>query len=216
MHDEEPQIDDGELLALLKSGMLTDEERDASHRIVDERHQPPAPAPQARKGRTGMFKGLLNWVDSLTDGPLQASGGGGAVSKGMLTDLYKAGAITKEARDLLPTFPAEMQPTMLRVELEKAAAAERAAYTGATAGSQGGQSFTATNKRVAFTAAERETIKSHLGKKQKGKCAGCGRKIPADLQEIDHIQPVSKGGGNELRNLQLLCATCNRRKGAKW
>ena len=31
--------------------------------------------------------------------------------------------------------------------------------------------------------------------------------------EIDHKWPVSRNGGNELSNLQLLCTACNLRKG---
>ncbi len=43
-------------------------------------------------------------------------------------------------------------------------------------------------------------------------CKFCGSK---DSLEIDHIIPLSRGGTNELSNLQILCRTCNRKKGAR-
>lgn len=39
-------------------------------------------------------------------------------------------------------------------------------------------------------------------------CAECGN--PADT--IDHIKPISRGGTNELDNLQPMCWKCNRKK----
>ncbi len=48
---------------------------------------------------------------------------------------------------------------------------------------------------------------------QERKCAGCGYpKAPHGL-EVDHDVPKSKGGGDEMENLNLLCPRCNRRKG---
>lgn len=43
-------------------------------------------------------------------------------------------------------------------------------------------------------------------------CAACGS--INDLQ-IDHIIPVSRGGSDDMSNLQILCGPCNRSKGAK-
>ena len=51
---------------------------------------------------------------------------------------------------------------------------------------------------------------------QDGHCAICGAFIDCDESyHIDHIKPYSKGGATELFNLQLLCPSCNLRKGAR-
>ncbi|MCH7549599.1 MAG: HNH endonuclease, partial [Candidatus Krumholzibacteriota bacterium] len=52
-------------------------------------------------------------------------------------------------------------------------------------------------------------------KRDKFKCQYCGAAAPNVLLEIDHIQPVSKGGTNEITNLVAACADCNRGKGAR-
>ncbi|MEH2121149.1 HNH endonuclease [Nostoc sp.] len=46
------------------------------------------------------------------------------------------------------------------------------------------------------------------------KCVSCG-KSPAEVTlEVDHKEPFSKGGTNDISNLQTLCFDCNRGKGA--
>ena len=48
---------------------------------------------------------------------------------------------------------------------------------------------------------------------QDGECAGCKEKLPERLLAVDHVKPRSKGGSDELANLQLLCSYCNSVKG---
>jgi hypothetical protein len=43
-------------------------------------------------------------------------------------------------------------------------------------------------------------------------CQYCGRTPPAVVLELDHIQPVSKGGKNDIDNLLTACMDCNRGK----
>ena len=62
-------------------------------------------------------------------------------------------------------------------------------------------------------AAKREPIaddvRMFVWRRDQGRCVNCGCK--RDL-EFDHIVPVSKGGSGTVRNIQLLCALCNREK----
>jgi hypothetical protein len=44
-----------------------------------------------------------------------------------------------------------------------------------------------------------------------GACVACGARF--ELQ-YDHVIPLALGGASTLENLQILCAPCNRRKGA--
>jgi 5-methylcytosine-specific restriction endonuclease McrA len=50
--------------------------------------------------------------------------------------------------------------------------------------------------------------------KQRALCAGCGESIEKKFH-VDHKRPLSRGGSNGPRNLQLLCQPCNNQKHAK-
>ena len=43
-------------------------------------------------------------------------------------------------------------------------------------------------------------------------CPGCGVSFDAVPPTIDHRVPLSRGGGNGIANLWLLCANCNHDK----
>ena len=45
-------------------------------------------------------------------------------------------------------------------------------------------------------------------------CPLCGRAKYNDDFELDHIEPLAKGGPDTDDNIQMICGPCNRRKGA--
>ncbi len=57
-----------------------------------------------------------------------------------------------------------------------------------------------------------QSVKDKVWNRDAGKCVLCRGD---EKLEFDHIIPISKGGANTYRNLQLLCENCNRKKSNK-
>lgn len=47
------------------------------------------------------------------------------------------------------------------------------------------------------------------------KCMYCGAEAPKAVLHVDHVNPVAKGGGNDLLNLVTACDECNAGKSAR-
>jgi HNH endonuclease len=56
-----------------------------------------------------------------------------------------------------------------------------------------------------------EAVRLFVWQRDKGRCVKCGSQ---QRLEFDHIIPISSGGSNTERDIQLLCEPCNRSKGA--
>ena len=56
-----------------------------------------------------------------------------------------------------------------------------------------------------------QDVKIEVAVRDGGRCRQCGSNKEL---HFDHVIPWSKGGPNTVDNIQLLCGTCNRRKGA--
>ena len=54
-----------------------------------------------------------------------------------------------------------------------------------------------------------EDVRHEVWRRDEGRCTQC-RSV--HKLEFDHIIPVSRGGSNTVRNIQLLCEPCNRSK----
>jgi hypothetical protein len=57
-----------------------------------------------------------------------------------------------------------------------------------------------------------DEVKIAVWRRDRGVCAKCGSR---NNLEYDHIIPLSKGGSNTVRNIELLCQACNRIKSDK-
>lgn len=64
------------------------------------------------------------------------------------------------------------------------------------------------SKRITYNSWQKETVY----KMYDGKCALCGCPVSKENMTIDHKIPLSMGGTNEIKNLQLTCWSCNQAK----
>ncbi len=85
-----------------------------------------------------------------------------------------------------------------RRQLDHAHAMMRAAH---------GEPQTPAARRIGLTREIKQAVWERCG----GRCTECGA---TQLLEFDHVIPLALGGSSSERNLQLLCADCNRAKGA--
>lgn len=58
-------------------------------------------------------------------------------------------------------------------------------------------------------------VRFEVFKRDKFKCVYCGASAPNVVLQIDHIEPVSKGGDNNILNLVTSCFECNSGKRAR-
>jgi hypothetical protein len=58
-------------------------------------------------------------------------------------------------------------------------------------------------------------LRFEVFKRDNFQCQYCGRKAPDVILEVDHIEPVKGGGGNDMLNLITSCEDCNAGKGAR-
>lgn len=69
------------------------------------------------------------------------------------------------------------------------------------------------SSRRRMSVQRRKRVRLELLRRDGDACQGtCGRTYGLGLLTIDHRTPLSRGGTNELINLQLMCGPCNLAK----
>ena len=58
-----------------------------------------------------------------------------------------------------------------------------------------------------------KAIREEVFERDRKRCVYCGAAVR--VMHIDHVQPVSRGGTNDPRNLVTCCPSCNSLKGSK-
>ena len=58
-------------------------------------------------------------------------------------------------------------------------------------------------------------VRKFVYQRDKYQCQSCGKTDQETKLSIDHIIPLSRGGSNDISNLQTLCLICNQIKNNK-
>ena len=56
-------------------------------------------------------------------------------------------------------------------------------------------------------------VRKRILEKTFGRCAYCGTELNKLELEIDHVEPISRGGADSEENMLACCGFCNRSKG---
>lgn len=73
----------------------------------------------------------------------------------------------------------------------------------------------AARKNHTLTASDIGTLRVYLLCEQGFECPYCGALLDERSAEVDHKKPLSRGGSDEIFNLQVVCRRCNREKHSK-
>lgn len=63
-------------------------------------------------------------------------------------------------------------------------------------------------ERRRLTKAERQEVYGKMG----GHCAYCGEEITLKAMQADHVDPLRRGGADEVKNMLPACRSCNHYK----
>lgn len=56
-----------------------------------------------------------------------------------------------------------------------------------------------------------QSLRNHIASRQEWRCNVC-RELFDEVWEIDHIDPLHRGGADSVENFQALCLVCHRKK----
>ena len=140
------------------------------------------------------FKGVIDWVQTLFPKYRREMKG---LDWGGMFRLYGKGKYD----------PAEMEKDIQRLMADDDVQRKGGIYEYLLSGGEQESAlsirkFTDSQKRAAY-------------ERQGGTCADCGKPCAFEEMHGDHVTPWSKGGHTVPDNLQMLCRTCNLRKGAR-